>query len=281
MRRTFFYLSAGFFFFPLLAWGAVFRAGGEVSVPPGVPFVVDVSVDTEGESINAFEGSLIFPKELFAVESVRDGGSLVNIWVQKPTAKEGKITFSGITPGGFRGKEGLLFRVHFTSLQEGKGEFAFEGGIGYSNTLEAAPITIHGNPLRVLVHAGLPSPSEEKSDTTAPEAFTPRLLQDPNSYEGKNVLLFFTQDKQSGVERYEICEGMFGTCKEGESPYVLSNQKANGIITVKAFDFSGNERIEKLSTPEAKIRYALVLLLAILLSASAAIIIYRKGAPLR
>jgi hypothetical protein len=69
-------------------------------------------------------------------------------------------------------------------------------------------------------------------------------------YSGNNVLIFKTDDKQSGLLKYEILERkkynffnknyFTGTWREVESPYQLKDQKLQSDIIVRAYDKQGN-----------------------------------------
>jgi hypothetical protein len=54
--------------------------------------------------------------------------------------------------------------------------------------------------------------------------------------------LFATQDKGSGINRYEVREGLFGRFVATESPYVLRNQKQTRMLVVRAIDNNENVR---------------------------------------
>src|SRR3989344_3611432 len=73
-------------------------------------FEVGVFINTDEESINAFEGKITFPNDLVKVKEIRDWNSIVNFWIDRPHERhgaidkeQGEIVFSGITPGGFQG----------------------------------------------------------------------------------------------------------------------------------------------------------------------------------
>ncbi|PIZ57271.1 hypothetical protein COY23_01600 [bacterium (Candidatus Torokbacteria) CG_4_10_14_0_2_um_filter_35_8] len=88
----------------------------------GEQFEVNIFLNTEEEYINATEGKVIFPENLLELKEIRDGNSIVNFWIERPKIKsDNQITFSGIIPGGYIGKKGLIFSAIFQSKNEGKG----------------------------------------------------------------------------------------------------------------------------------------------------------------
>ena len=83
-------------------------------------------------------------------------------------------------------------------------------------------------------------------DKIPPEPFGILVLKDPQVFEGKYFITFNTQDKQTGIDHYEVKEGN-KDWKIAESPYLLEDQKLQSIIKVKAIDKAGNERVVEFS----------------------------------
>ena len=226
----------------------------------GQQFQVDLMLDAEGEIINAIEGEITFSKELLEIREIRDGDSIINLWVERPSIKPtGKVIFSGIIPAGFAGvlspyyegrRPGKIFSLIFTSKGEG------EGTVNLENE-------------KVLLHDGLGTPAKLgilnfefrilkrevripdsgfliPEDKEPPEDFKPEIASNQNVFEGKYFLVFAAQDKGSGIDRFEVKETRNkkqGTWIEAESPYLLRDQKLKSYIYVKAVDKAGNERI--------------------------------------
>lgn len=103
-------------FLTLVAWTKAGRAAtlyflpltGEVSDADSL--VVEVRLDTEGEAINALEGSVVYPAKDVEILEIFDGGSLLSLWPQKPMVKDGRIDFAGGAPNGYKG-DGKLFSM--------------------------------------------------------------------------------------------------------------------------------------------------------------------------
>ena len=238
------------------------------TVAPGSTVVANVLLDTEGELLNAFEGTILFPTDLFVVKELRDGNTLVNVWIEPPREREpGRISFSGITPGGYTGKRGTLLSVVFEAVKEGDGTVSFDKIQLLKNDGEGTPASISlpsvSPSVMVSKEAGS-SDVSETPDAEPPEPFPIEVTQDRDVFDGKRVLIFTTQDKISGINYYEVCEGLFAECVRAESPYVLKYQRADRYITVKAVDFYGNERAAVLFTSRAAWRYAFYLIIGIL-----------------
>jgi hypothetical protein len=128
----------------------------------------------------------------------------------------------------------------------------------------------------VVSTKGVIATSTNQVDVTPPEPFTLQIAQTPDAFNEQKVLIFAAQDKGSGIARYEVCEGFFAPCVAGESAYTLSRQSADARITVVAYDNAGNTRVEHLYTSAALIRYALYLILAILVGIGAWFLFWRR-----
>jgi hypothetical protein len=209
-------------------------------------FLVNVSLNTGGEYLNAVGGKLVFPAEILDVREVRDGNSAVNFWVEKPNVSQsGTILFSGITPGGLFGDKNFLFSVLFRVKVAGKGSIDF-GDIkilkndGNGTPADATISNFSFSISTTTSSATFAAPVVK--DTEPPENFTPVIGQNPEMFGGKYFLVFATQDKISGMDHFEVKEGFWGKYEIAESPYVLKNRYVIGKIYVKAVDKSGNER---------------------------------------
>ena len=232
------------------------------------------------QPLNAYEGILAYPSRLLAVDGFQDAGSVVTVWLEHPTAENGRIRFSGITPGGYAGADGLLFTAMFRAVEEGNGTLSVELPRAYEHSATAEPAKVVSMPARFKVSRAASTTEAIARDTTPPQPFVPQLARSALLHDGKVVLLFFTQDKESAVAYYEICEGLFRrACARGQSPYLLQNQKANELISVRAVDMYDNARAARLSTPKATARYLGLFIFATLgVSVFVACLLRRKSA---
>ena len=221
-------------------------------------FEVKLELNTHDETINAVEGSVLFPKDFLNVKEIRDGNSFINFWIVRPTREtvdqqQGEILFSGITPGGFTGKTGFLFSIVFEARKEGKGMIDIRtakvlrhDGEGTETKLTMRGLSIEVRGRRIEDNFVVPP------DTDVPEVFDPTRASDPLMFDGKWFLVFTTQDKGSGIDHYEVQESRTGNSRQdrwirAESPYVLVDQKLQSYIFVRAIDKTGNSRIVSIS----------------------------------
>ena len=245
------------------------------AVAPESEFVADVWLNTQGESLNALEGRLLFPDAL-EVAGISDGGSVVTVWLDAPMSRgPGSISFSGITPGGYNAERGFLFSVVFRAKEEGVAALSFEHMQVFLNDGNATPAPVSEISAKLVISEEAPSSLSDVSDTTPPEPFSLALAESPVAFDGKKVLIFAAQDKGFGVARYEVCEGFFASCVVADSPYVLQQQSTDSFITVHAVDHSGNVRTAYLFTVRALMRYASYGILAILLCIGALLLLAR------
>ena len=242
----------------------------------GDSFVIPVTLDTVGSNVNALEGALSYTSDVLTLREIRDGNSILNFWVERPLDLDGSVRFAGITPGGYTGSTGLIFTLVFEAKHAGSARFALTDAQALLNdgagtkttiTLRAAPIII------AETGSGTKAESLIESDDIAPEEFSPTLGSDANIFGGEHFVAFATQDKQSGVDRYEVTESRgfqwFGlrprTWRNATSPHLLSDQEFHSYIYVRAYDRAGNERTEVLSPERVPYNVGDAAVLAIML----------------
>lgn len=219
-------------------------------------FEVEIFIKTGSEDINAVEGKIVFPETLLNLKEIRDGGSIIGFWVERPKIQDASILFSGIIPGGYFGDKGLLFSAVFQTTQKGQAAIEAQDIKVFQNdgwgTEEKTAIS---NFQFVISKQISPIIISEIEDLDMPEIFEPIIASDPVIFDGKYFLVFATQDKGSGIDHYEIQEGKLPFV-EAESPHLLQNQELDEKIFVKAVDKKGNERITAISPPQPAIRFA-------------------------
>lgn len=102
---------------------SIFAGDGRVEV--GHTITVSLRVDTEGTAINAAEGVLQFPSELFDLVSITTSSSIFSLWVQQPAALgPGRISFNGGVPSpGYTGQSGRIISATLRAKKPGDGSF--------------------------------------------------------------------------------------------------------------------------------------------------------------
>ena len=216
------------------------------NVQVGDTFETNFFIDTEGQGINAIEGTIIFPQKIVSLKEINDGNSIINFWIKRPAFKDGEISFSGIIPGGYSSKKGLILTLVFQSLSIGEGQaqvkniniLANDGSgtpvvqpVLSSETIQvskasareptsSALVNMDGSPASSTspiisvpnsvtakpASALEPAKPAEIKDTVPPEIFEPKVVSDSNMFDGKYFLVFATQDKGSGIDHYQVLE---------------------------------------------------------------------------
>ena len=233
-------------------------------------FLVKLLLDTDGESINAVEGKIVFTKDRIEIREVSDGNSVINFWIDKPAINDktldGEISFSGITPGGFMGQEKTIFSLILRQFSKDKGSISFKDLKILKNNGQGLEVKVKFTPLSLPISpSSLTKEDGEKEDIYPPESFRPDILKDQNVSNGQYFLVFATQDKHSGINHYEVKEGQNGEFKTVLSPYLLTNQNVDQKLFIRAVDNARNEKIEELIPPNYTYWYRDYRIIAIIL----------------
>ncbi|MDO8604003.1 MAG: four helix bundle protein [bacterium] len=275
----FIFLTSTFYILtPSPAFSAgIFFETDKPSFLQGDEFLVNIYLDTTNESVNAIEGEIIFPVNLLEMKNTNDGNTSVSFWIEKPhVTSPGAVAFSGIIPGGLTSAKSPLFSMVFRAKNEGVVDIKTENIHFLKNDGTGTEVKVKSHPITLFVSKN--SDESKTSDTIvgaddldSPEGFNLEIANSRDMFDGKNFLVFVTQDKGSGIDHYEVREGFFGAFIPATSPYVLQNQKLSQKISVKAIDKKGNERVIVLYPANVK-RNTLYLVIFILL---AIVVLYR------
>lgn len=221
---------------------------GQAQVGPNQLFKVDVFLDTQDEDINALEGSIAIVGEVAEIKKVLDGNSIINFWVVSPAINnQRQLTFSGIIPGGYTGKRGLLFSLVIGTKESGKGSLQVQEFSALLNDGKGTKAQSIRGEYVFAITPGVASSNLSLStqDSTKPDIVMAKITRDPDVFEGKWFLIFAAQDKESGIDHYEVQEakGNKGNAwKRAQSPLLLADQELASTIYVKAIDKEGNEQ---------------------------------------
>lgn len=229
-------------------------------------FLVTLWLDTQGADINAIAGTIVFPEDKLILQEVHNGNSIINFWIEQPAKakveKDGdtaKLIFSGVVPGGFKGEQGNLFSMLFTTVESGQGEVSVSNqeallNDGFGTLTQLAADSYKFNITQELASgAGF---IETEVDTEPPEPFVVDITQDETVFDNQYFLVFATQDKGTGIKNYEVLEISEGLTTEkvledptlewqsASVPYLLDDQNLESYIYVKAVDRRGNSRVQ-------------------------------------
>lgn len=243
-------IFAGALLFPWRSFAAVLSVGPSATASD----TVAISLDTQGQTVNAVEAHFSFDTDLFSIGSVSDANSVVELWVSGPTFSNtlGTLDLAGIIPGGENTSDGTVVTITLVPKETNiKTNFTFVSGQVLLNDGRGTPtvLSVVINPF-ALGAAGSVSPA---LSTQAPDAFAPEIGRDPNIFSGQYFLAFSTTDQGSGIDHYDVLEVPAGTkvsssssgWQTATSPYLLHDQTLSSDIYVRAVDTSGNFLIEK------------------------------------
>ncbi len=201
-------------------------------------------VDTKGESINAIEAVVHIPTGI-NIQNINTGHSAVLIWIQSPQLDNNArtISFSGISPGGFQGKQDLF---SFTGdLTEGDlSRFQYSAVSAYKNDGSGSSTPVEISAI----------PAEIPQDISPPEPFKPVIGSSQDLFNGQRFVSFATQDKDLGVSKYEFASTWLFNPSGGDWQVVTSPQELKSLdlfkkIYIRASDSAGNYRIGEINGP--------------------------------
>ncbi len=259
------YLIAGvvfgivFFFLPFSAKAAttVYFDAREPGIYEGDTFLINLKISTPEKSINVVDGTILYDKSKLEIKEASAGNSIFGLWPKPPvfSNERGTLSFVGGTPGGFQNKGGEILKIVFLAKSEGGAKIDFLDGFSvFLNDGKGTQINPWLRPFSLNILTRPPEiPVKDewqdllKSDKNPPEPFKIDLGKNPGIFNNQYFISFFTVDKESGIDRYEIQEGTEPYII-GDSPYLLKNQKLGTLIKVKAVDKSGNEQVAELVT---------------------------------
>ena len=245
-------ICIAFWFVPTVAQAAEFFFTTNIDTVLVGDVVTVQAVLATDIPVNAIEGEVVVSPEQFSINKIYTGSSVISFWIHHPKERSRQtVSLSGITPGGFSGAKETVIELELLAERPGTSTITFANmrllahdGLGSDVAHEKQSLVFHVSDRRSEESAQGPS-----IDTDAPLSFTPIITADPELFEGKKVLIFTTQDKQTGVEAYYVREyrSRFGrflsTWREVESPYILADQLQQSFIDIKAVDKVGNERV--------------------------------------
>jgi hypothetical protein len=149
----------------------------------GNTFTARVQIATQGQSVNAAEGTIKFNPNELSVVSVTRSGSIFNLWVTEPAFSNsaGTVNFSGGVPTGYSGSVGNVLSITFRVTNAGSPRVTFTDGsvlandgrgtnvltsmTGGSYTAQAASAAPVAEVIEYVAPANTPAAPQINSDT--------------------------------------------------------------------------------------------------------------------
>ncbi len=253
---------------PLIGQAAeLYLESSQPEYAPNETFSVDIRLNvTPPENVTAIEGYLKFDNQsLKAIDFLTGNSVLMFIETPKISQEQGIVSFSGIIPGGYTGRlpgdpgesnllGKIIFQTQKTINPENSIYFSdnsrvlLDEGKEVKTNLVFKPLEIKISSQEVAFNPLNDLERIKEEDKIPPEEFKPEIVKIDDKY----FLVFNTQDKQSGIDHYEVAtlkENLFGQLtlisnfSKGTNPYIINEANLSQIIKIKAIDKAGNERI--------------------------------------
>ncbi len=247
-------LAIGFFFLPVSVKAAtsIYFDLEQSTIYEGDIFLADLKISTPDKPINVIDGTILYDGAKLEIKEISIGGSLFALWPKPPVFdnNKGTLSFVGGVVGGFQGKNGDILKIIFLAKSEGERKIDFLDGFSvFLHDGQGSQINPGLKPLTLNILKRPPEILKRdewqdliKKDKTPPEVFEVVTGQDQSIFDNQYFISFFTTDKESGIDYYEVKEGERDFTRS-ESPYLLQDQSLNTLVKVKAIDKAGNERI--------------------------------------
>lgn len=95
-----------------------------------------INVSSTDAAVNAFSGTMTFPKDMLQATAVSKTGSVVSVWAEEPTFSnaDGTVHFEGVAMNpGYSGSAGKIITVTFKVKTPGVAELVLTGGSVLAN----------------------------------------------------------------------------------------------------------------------------------------------------
>lgn len=159
---------------------SVSPAGGTFKVGDRITLKIIVS---SGTPINAISSTVFIPTDLFLVESVSKGGSILDFWVTEPSfsSSNNLIQFEGVALGGFQSGVGSLVTVNLKAIKEGVGDVLFKSGQVLANDGQGTDVTgnMTGGKFVIVARPPESKPKSESEIKKEPEFLQTKPTLEP------------------------------------------------------------------------------------------------------
>ena len=204
-------------------------------------FSSEVWIEAGDTPINAIEGSLQLPKGI-DIQNVSVANSSMTQWLQEPyyIPSKNSISFAGgVMEGIAPHQKARLFTVYGSSTQMTAANFSLTAsaysadGTGAQEPVQTVTVTAPAAPIM--------NPSA--NDHTPPTNLAVDIGRDPSLFNDQYFLSMSAVDSESGIDHYEVKEGVNGVFHRVDSIYVLKYDPGSTYIEVHAVDKAGNVEV--------------------------------------
>lgn len=219
----------------------------------GEEFVIEARLLTDGDAINAAEGT--FALKGFTVKSVSTGGSAFTLWPVEPRYAPGShsIEFAGGAPTSIEaGGNVPLLSIRALAPAAGSYTLSLESARAFKSDGRGTPVGIPSISKEISVAASGDHGASVPKDMVPPEFVSVEVGRDASLFDGKAYISFFASDDQSGVATYEVREGFFSLYQKADRYYVLNDQSQGKDVWVRVTDAAGNSEVYKIPSAQPR-----------------------------
>lgn len=256
-NRFFAFFFLIFLLSPLATFAAILSIDAPSNVSVGERVAVDILLDPENQSINSIESTINFSTDTFSFNGFSSKQSSIPIWVNEPKEKiPGKITFSGVVPGGLdriydplnsKNKSIPIIRLFFISKKIGFSDLSFSNSLVLENDGKGTSVPVTTKSTRISIDGNIRDPETPLTeDKNSPEPFNVKIVERSVFGRSPKLAIFEAQDNEGGIDHYEASVGNLGF-QQATSPFALPYRLFDYPFTVRAFDFSGNFREQQIT----------------------------------
>jgi hypothetical protein len=221
----------------------IFVHASELSITPSnatyevgdqITLQVVVSSDTQ---LNAIASTILFPKQLFSIESVSKTNSILNFWASEPSFSRGTntVNFEGVSLSGFQGSGGTVITIRLKALAVGIGKITFQSGQILANDGQGTDITGALNGATFTIKEAKVKPKVEKPPVVEEPVQKPVVVEAPVNIKAPEIALGqrYGEPAIVGLSDYPKSQALLTFVSEtGVKIFINGVTDANGDFTL-------------------------------------------------
>lgn len=182
-KSKLFLVIFSFLFLGFLNTAQAKEAGASLYLTPssgthviGSSFTVTVKVNTDGEAVNAAQGTVTYDTKRLKVTGISKAGSIFNLWTVDPVDSGSSISFGGGIPRpGYTGTGGTLFSITFKAIKTDGAQISFSSGAVLANDGKGTNILASMGSGRYTISPKVTPPATDNTTTkSSPVATKPK-----------------------------------------------------------------------------------------------------------
>jgi hypothetical protein len=151
--------------------GSLYLSPSSGAYTVGNTFLIEARVNTGGVSINAAQGTLVFPPDKLSVVGISKNSSIFSLWTAEPTYSNssGTISFEGGVPNpGYTGSAGKIITITFRSRVSGTAQVNWSSGAVLANDGKGTNILANLSGGAYTLGPTITTPPAEAPEISAP-----------------------------------------------------------------------------------------------------------------